>query len=227
VDEYATFNDFFARAIDPAARPIHSPDDENVVTSPADCRMVLFNDIVESSLWVKGSRWTIENLLGDRYKVVGQSLEGGSFVIARLAPQDYHRFHWPVSGKIKKFTPIQGALYTVNPIAINQPINVYTENKRCVIEIDTGEDRFGTVVMVPVGATMVGSYRLFEKDGVELKEGAEVERGQVGGEFRFGGSTVLLLFAKGKVKFDDDLVRHSQEQLETLMQVGDRIGKKV
>jgi len=159
--------------------------------------------------------------------VVGQSLEGGSFVIARLAPQDYHRFHWPVSGKIKKFTPIQGALYTVNPIAINQPINVYTENKRCVIEIDTGEDRFGTVVMVPVGATMVGSYRLFEKDGVELKEGAEVERGQVGGEFRFGGSTVLLLFAKGKVKFDDDLVRHSQEQLETLMQVGDRIGKKV
>jgi len=146
-------------------------------------------------------------------------------VIARLAPQDYHRFHCPVSGTITKITPIQGALYTVNPIAINQPINVYTENKRCVIEIDTG-DRFGTVVMVPVGATMVGSYRLFERDGVELEEGAEVERGQVGGEFRFGGSTVLLLFGKDTVVFDGDLSRHSNEQLETLMQVGDRIGQR-
>jgi len=227
VGDYNTFNDFFARAIDPEVRPLHSPGDEHVVVSPADCRLTLFPDFIDSTAWVKGNRWTIENLLEKRFKAVGDKVAGGSFVIARLAPQDYHRFHWPVSGKILKITPINGALYTVNPIAINQPINVYTENKRCIIEIDTGEDNFGLVVMVPIGATMVGSYRLFEKDGIPLQEGAQVSRGEVSGEFRFGGSTVLILFSKNLVKFDDDLVIHSKQQLETLTQVRDKIGVKI
>jgi len=188
--------------------------------------MIVFSNFYDSSLWVKGSRWTVENLLKDRYKVVGSELEGGSFVIGRLAPQDYHRFHWPVSGVVTKITPINGALFTVNPIAINQPINVYTENKRCIIEIDTGEDNFGMVVMVPVGATMVGSYKLFQKDGVKLEEGLRVRRGEVAGEFRFGGSTVLLLFGKDKIRLDDDLVVTTTEKLETLVHVGNKIGKK-
>lgn len=51
-------------------------------------------------------------------------------VIARLAPQDYHRWHMPVSGVLASKTPIAGALYTVNPIAINKNVNVYTQNKR-------------------------------------------------------------------------------------------------
>ncbi|ETO30597.1 hypothetical protein RFI_06527 [Reticulomyxa filosa] len=226
VEDYATFNDFFARAIDPQSRPLHSPDNENIAVSPADCRLVLFSNIVESSIWVKGSEWTLANLLASRYAEVGEKLEGGSFVIARLAPQDYHRFHWPVSGTVTKITPIDGALYTVNPIAINQPVNVYTENKRCVIEIETGKDRFGLVIMIPIGATLVGSYYLFQKDGTKLEEGHEVRRGDVSGEFRFGGSTVLVLFQKDVVRFDDDLLRHSKEKLETLIQVGDRIGEK-
>jgi len=206
---------------------MHSPENENVVLSPADSRLVLFNDIVDSSVWVKGSNWTVEHLLAERYAAVGQRLEGGSFVIARLAPQDYHRFHWPVSGTVTKITPVDGALYTVNPVAINQPINVYTENKRCIIEIETGKDRFGMVVMMPIGATLVGSYSLFQQDGSKLEEGCEIHRGDVSGEFRFGGSTVLILFEKGLVRFDDDLVRHSKEKLETLIQVRDRIGEKV
>jgi len=189
--------------------------------------MVLFSTWVDSAIWVKASRWTLENLLKERYDAVGKQILGGGFVIARLAPQDYHRFHWPVSGKVLKITPIDGALFTVNPIAINQPINVYTENKRCVIEIDTGDDHFGLVVMIPVGATMVGSYKLFQKDGVSLEEGQEIHRGDVSGEFRFGASTVLLLFQKDIVRFDDDLITTSQEKLETLIQVGNRIGVKI
>ncbi|ETO17223.1 phosphatidylserine decarboxylase (predicted), partial [Reticulomyxa filosa] len=264
VEDYKTFNDFFARPIRSDARPLHSPDNDRVLVSPADCRMVVFPNVVESSIWVKvlynvllrvcfvhvfvhvyiihgsanerlkkkkknnkGSDWTIENLLGKRYEAVGKNLEGGGFVIARLAPQDYHRFHWPVSGKVTKITPVDGALYTVNPIAINQPINVFTENKRCIIEIDTGEERFGSVVLIAVAATMVGSYLLFQKDGVTLEEGHDVVRGDVCGEFRFGGSTVLVLFQKGVVQFDSDLVRHSTQQLETLVQVKTRIGQKV
>jgi len=226
ISDYRTFNDFFARAIDPNARPLDSPQDKNVILSPADCRMMVFPNFFDSSAWIKGSQWTVEHLLKDRFKEVGAKVEGGSLVIARLAPQDYHRFHWPVSGKVTKISPFTGALYTVNPIAINQPINVYTENKRCIIEIETGDDHFGTVVMVPVGATMVGSYRLFEKDGIELKEGSEIHRGEVAGEFRFGGSTVLLLFGKDKVNFDEDLLLTTQESLETLIQVGNRIGEK-
>lgn len=51
-------------------------------------------------------------------------------VIARLAPQDYHRFHSPVSGVVTQLVPFAGTLYTVNPIAIRENVDVYTENKR-------------------------------------------------------------------------------------------------
>lgn len=223
VEEFRTFNDFFARGLKPDARPLAS-DDPNVVLSPADCRMMAWPNFFDSSdFWVKGSKWTVENLLGPR-KAVASTYSGGGFVIARLAPQDYHRWHWPVSGRVEKITPIDGALYTVNPIAINQPINVYTENKRCLIELIT--PNFGHVLMVAVGATMVGSYNLFKSNGVPLSEGDEICRGDVSGEFRFGGSTVLILFQANAVQFDEDLVTSSIDKLETLMQVNMSIGTK-
>ena len=80
------------------------------------------------------------------------------------------------------------------------------------------------MMMIVVGAVMVGSYILFEKGHTPLVEGARIERGNVGGEFRFGGSTLLLLFERGKIEFKEDLVDSSNEKRETLVEVRDTIG---
>eukprot|EP00494_Astrolonche_serrata_P025982 UN26243 len=79
--------------------------------------------------WIKGNRFTLPNLVTKKCwnKIKNPYKDGASLMISRLAPQDYHRFHWPVSGKVKSITHIGGKLWTVNPIAINQIVNVYTE----------------------------------------------------------------------------------------------------
>lgn len=239
VDDYDNFNDFFARALKPERRPIAEPDDDNILISPADCRMMVFPSIIDANeSWVKGSHFTIENLLGPDLKDLHKKYKAGSFAIARLSPQDYHRWHMPVSGTHGMLHPIAGALYTVNPIAVNENVDVYTENKRCVIIIDS--KKFGKVIMIAIAATMVGSYRMFgPEDDIEKKcvfdgnelgdtkvlEGKEYKKGAVHGEFRFGGSTVLMLFEPGKVVFDEDLIENSKTPIETLLRVNTRIGK--
>ena len=136
VKDFETFNDFFARSIEHRkCRPMTN--DGNDIISPADCRMMVWNNILDSTqFWIKGNKFTVDRLLGPRKEIASQ-FEGGAFCIARLAPQDYHKWHWPVSGIVTRITKIDGALFTVNPIAINKHVNVYTENKRAVIEIDS------------------------------------------------------------------------------------------
>jgi phosphatidylserine decarboxylase len=224
VKEYENFNAFFARGLkdQDKQRPIASPGDGRVAVCPADCRMMVFPEWTDAAnLWVKGDKFTIENLIGAEASAqYGEWFKGGSFVIARLAPQDYHRWHTPVQGTFGKRFPIAGALYTVNPIAINQPVNVYTENKRCVCLIDTEE--FGAVILIAVAATMVGSMEI---DGAEH---ATCERGATHGKFFFGGSTILLIFQPGTIKFADDLLVNStanpKRPIETLVKVRSKLG---
>merc|ERR1719373_271034 len=233
VEEFKTFNDFFARGMKvDECRKLAEPDDESVVVSPADCRMMVWNTILDATkVWIKGSRFTLENLLGPDSKVDLKKYEGGSFAIARLAPQDYHRWHYPIGGKVVNIEHIDGALYTVNPIAINKTVDVYTENKRAIVEIDSGKN--GGCVMFAIAATMVGSYTLFRSEAADptkdnpipLEVGDEVKRGDVAGEFRFGGSTVLMLFEPDRVQWEEDIKRNVAQKIETLLNVRSRIGK--
>jgi len=219
--KYATFNEFFAREIKEEARPIAEPHDDLVVSSPADCRLTAYPTIdLATKYWIKGYGFTLERLLGSAE--LAQQFDQGSLVIARLAPQDYHRWHSPVSGTVQSVKEIAGAYYTVNPQAINEPgtLDVFCENRRSVMTIkrtSTGN----TIALVAVGAMLVGSIKYVP--GVEV--GAEVHRGQCLGAFYYGGSTVIVLYPKGEVEHDADLVKNSTEHaLETLMKVGWRTG---
>eukprot|EP01083_Nonionella_stella_P146625 461400_1 len=237
VDDFKTFNDFFARGIDADAhRPLALPNDDTVISSPADCRMMLWDSILDSTqVWIKGSRFTLESLCGSGdHRVDLNKYHGGAFVIARLAPQDYHRWHYPLSGTVVNIHAIDGALYTVNPIAINKPVDVYTKNKRAIVEVQN--EKHGSYIMFVIAATMVGSYSLFKEDHaeplsnnpIELKNGDKVQRGAVAGEFRFGGSTILLLFEKKiKINFDNDIERNVKHPFETLVNARSRIGRIV
>ncbi|KAF8518218.1 phosphatidylserine decarboxylase-domain-containing protein [Gautieria morchelliformis] len=219
IDSFKTFNQFFYRKLKESARPVDSPDDPTVLVSGADCRMMAFETVHEATqLWIKGREFTVSRLLGDRYKDQGQKYVGGALAIFRLAPQDYHRFHSPVDGIIGPMTYVSGEYYTVNPQAIRTSLDVYGENARKIVPIDSPV--FGRVFAVCIGAMMVGSIL------TTVEEGDHVTRGQEFGYFAFGGSTIVLLFEKGFVQWDEDLLVNGRASLETLVRVGMRIGKR-
>lgn len=220
IESFPHFNAFFYRHLKPGVRPVDGLDDDSIVVSPADCRMSVFKKMTDATkVWVKGSDFTVEKLLGPRQDLLPY-FTNPTLVIARLAPQDYHRVHFPVSGTMGKITEISGTLYTVNPVAVRQEINVYTENVRHILELNT--DKFGKVIMIMVGATMVGSVNVNPQF---KKEGTRFEKGEDAGYFAFGGSTTLLLFQPGSVTLDQDLVDFSTKPIEVLLRVGQKIGK--
>lgn len=136
-NDYATFNEFFSREIKPEARPIDNPENDLVTSSVADCRLTAFPTIdLATKFWIKGTSFTLEHLFQDAG--LAHYFDGGSIVIARLAPQDYHRWHSPVTGTIESIKKIPGAYYTVNPQAINQvgTLDVFCENRRDVAIIN-------------------------------------------------------------------------------------------
>jgi phosphatidylserine decarboxylase len=203
-DQFKNFNEFFYRALKPDARPCSAPEDPRVIVSPSDCRTVVFNTIdTAQAIWVKGRDFTVQRLLGDAY------------------PQDVSRyhggFHIPVDGILDEPKTIDGEYYTVNPMAIRSSLDVYGENIRVVVPIDSVSH--GRVMVICIGAMMVGSTV------ITRKKGEEVHRAEELGYFKFGGSTLLLLFEPGQMKYDDDLVDNSNSALETL--VSSRINSTV
>eukprot|EP01134_Creolimax_fragrantissima_P006788 CFRG6788T1 len=215
---YPNFNAFFARKLKPEARPIAYPEDGRILVSPADCRMMAFDSVHRAtSMWIKGKAFTVADLITPSFADVLPKFDGGSLCIARLAPQDYHRWHFPATGKLGRRLQVDGPLYTVNPVAVRQPLDVYTLNKREVCELHTEE--FGLVIMVCIGATMVGSVNITVEDESEIKKGDEH------GYFAFGGSTVIMLFEKDRVVFDQDLLIAASRPVETLVSVGTTIGR--
>lgn len=210
VEEFKNFNEFFYRALKPNARPCSAPDNPRIIVSPADCRSVVFNTIDSAtSIWIKGREFSIKRLLGDAYPEDASRYDNGGLGIFRLAPQDYHRFHIPVDGILRKPKLIAGEYYTVNPMAIRSALDVYGENVRVLCPIDT--ELFGRVMVICVGAMMVGSTVITRSEGEEVKRAEEL------GYFKFGGSTIVTLFEPGKMVFDADLVDNSSSALETLV----------
>ncbi|KAJ3501083.1 hypothetical protein NM208_g17011 [Fusarium decemcellulare] len=195
LDEFKNFNEFFYRALKPGARPCSAPDNPHIIVSPADCRSVVFNTISQATkIWVKGREFNLKRLLGDAYP------EDAS----RLPP-----FHIPVDGVMGKPKTIEGEYYTVNPMAIRSALDVYGENVRILVPIDS--EQHGRVMVICVGAMMVGSTVITRNEGDQVRRAEEL------GYFKFGGSTVLLLFEPGRMRFDDDLADNSSGALETLV----------
>jgi phosphatidylserine decarboxylase len=217
LEEFNNFNEFFYRALKPGARPCSAPHNPHIIVSPADCRSVVFNSLTTATkIWVKGREFNMKRLLGDAYPEDVSRFEGGALGIFRLAPQDYHRFHIPVDGVMGKPKMIEGEYYTVNPMAIRSALDVYGENVRVVVPIDS--ECHGRVMVICVGAMMVGSTV------ITRNEGDRVQRAEELGYFKFGGSTILLLFEPGRMVFDDDLVDNGNDALETLVRVGMSVG---
>ena len=209
IQHYKTFNEFFYRKLKKDARPIGAG-----VVSPADGKILAFqsmNDI--SSFFIKGSEFNLQTFLND--EVLAKKYETGAMAIVRLAPADYHRYHFPASGKASESIKIKGHYFSVSPLALRGSLRIFCENKREYCTLST--DDYGDILIVDIGATMVGSIIQ------TYKAGAKVNKGDEKGYFAFGGSTLVLLFEKGKITFDADLVENTKKGMETAIKVGEKI----
>ena len=212
--EFNSFNDFFTRKLKNNARPLDT--NSSVTVSPADGKILAYANISNSDFIIKGYRFNIFPFLNnDR---LARKYLDGSLVIIRLAPFDYHRFHFPIGGRVSPITRIEGDYYSVNPLALRKMIEIFCFNKREFTIISN--PMFGDVVMTEVGATMVGSI-------VQTYTGNFVTKGEEKGYFKFGGSTVVLLFEKNKIRIDEDLLINTLKGYETVIKEGERIGVAV
>ena len=160
-----------------------------------------------------------EDALPADQRPLTQRFAGGAMLISRLCPVDYHRFHFPVGGTPDEPRPINGWLYSVNPIALRRRVRYLVENKRAITLLQAAT--FGTVGLIEVGATNVGSIKQSFVPGRAVAKGAEK------GFFAFGGSCVITLFERGRIRFDADIVAQGAQQIETYARMGDRLGESV
>lgn len=206
---YSNFNSFFFRKIKTATRPISED-----VCSPADGKILVFDKVTDQQkFFIKGGEFDLNRFIGD--KKLAEKYENGAMAIVRLAPPDYHRFHFPVSGEAGEVKRIKGWYYSVSPIALRKSLQIFMENKREHVSVKSPQ--FGDVLIMDVGATMTGSIIQ------TFQENSEVKAGDEKGYFAFGGSTTVLLFEKNKVQFSPDLVQNSLSGFETTIKMGEQI----
>ncbi len=205
-DSYGCFNDFFVRHLKPEARPYS--DDPADIVSPADGRVLVFPELAEDVFVpVKGHQMSVRTMLPG----IAKRFTGGALAIVRLCPADYHRYHFPAAGRITAAQDIPGALHSVNPIALGAGPDVFGENKRSWTLVET--ENFGSYCFVEVGAFGVGAI-------VNTRTTGAVQKMDEKGYFKFGGSTVVVVFEPGRIRFAEDLAANSAKGRETLVKVG-------
>ena len=212
ISEFTSFNDFFYRKLKSGTREI-----QDGLVSPGDGRVLAFEKASEvNSFYVKGRAFTLKEFIKD--DALAEAYKDASMVILRLAPNDYHRYHFPYDGIPSKSKDISGSYYSVSPIALAANFTeVFCENRKDICTLSTANE--GDILIIPVGATMVGSLNSTYTPEKQVEKGDEM------GYFAFGGSTVVLLFDAASFKLDDDLIENTKNDLETYIKMGEKIGE--
>lgn len=193
-------------------RPL--PPEENLILSPADARMLAGSLNEASTLFLKGKFFDFEELLGREKRQWLAAFALGDFAVFRLTPDKYHYNHTPVAGVVRDFYEVRGRYHACNPSAAVTEITPFSKNTRTVTVIDTdveGGTQAGLVAMIEVTALMIGEvvqrYSRERYDAPQpLEIGLFVERGCPKSLYRPGSSTDVLLFERGRIRFDEDLI---------------------
>lgn len=214
-DKFKSFNDFFYRKLKASARPIDK--DATSLISPGDGKLLAYENVdLERLVQVKGFTYSLRELIKDDN--ISNKYKSGTFLILRLCPTDYHRFHFIDSGVCSNTSKIKGNYYSVNPVALQKVEKLFCENKREWSIFKS--DNFGEVLYVEVGAACVGSIIQTYTPKEKFLKGEEK------GYFKFGGSTVILFFEQNKVKIDKDIINQTKSGFETSVIMGEKIGGK-
>jgi len=219
---FKTFNDFFTRELREGIRPIVTGE-ENIAL-PVDGKISQLGNIKAGRIFqAKGHDFSLRELLGGRDDIAAP-FDNGLFSTIYLSPQDYHRIHMPITGKLEKMVFIPGDLFSVNPLTAENVPNLFARNERAVAIFSTA---IGPMAMVLVGATIVASietvwggtlaatadkeiqYWDYKDQDITLEKGAEL------GRFKLG-STIVALFPKNSVSFAENLQSGSVTRLGEL-----------
>ena len=226
VASYASFNDFFTRALRTGVRPLATAD----FVCPVDGAISQIGAIDDHRIvQAKGHRFTTTDLVGGDVALATR-FRHGSFANLYLSPRDYHRLHMPCTGRLIRMIHIPGSLFSVNPVTARGVPNLFARNERVVCEFDSAEH--GAFVMVLVGATIVGSmatawhgvvnatrtgtpseWRYADRD-IVLQQGEEM------GRFLLG-STIVMLFRPDTIMFDESWTS------ERPVRLGERMGERM
>lgn len=210
VEQFNNFNDFFSRMIKAGSRPIDG--DRDVIIAPVDGRYFFIPNLRDQrKISVKGQKLDLKTLIGSER--LAQKFAGGSAIIARMCPMDYHRFHFPFDGIPGNARLIQGKLQSVHRLALAK-CRPFHRNKRFVTRIVT---TIGEILMIEVGSTFVGSVHQTYTPHRHVKKGMEK------GYFSFGGSTVILIFESLRLRPAPDLLEQSSLGFEIFIRMGDSI----
>lgn len=220
---YSTFNDFFTRALQPAARPIAGG--EQTVVAPVDGRVWQIGKLnANYFVSAKGHNFTVEQLLAARD--LATQFNDADFTVLYLAPSDYHRIHMPIKGKLASMHYVPGKLFSVKPSVINNIPGVFAKNERVIINFETA---VGNMAMILVGAMFVGSivttwagtivpsYQETVTNWDYTKQDLVFAKGEEVGRFKFG-STVILLYPAGTIQW------HQELQQNTVIKMGQSLG---
>jgi len=205
---YPTFNEFFTRALKPEARPLA----DAPFLCPVDGAISQFGAIERDQIFqAKGHHYSTTALVGGDAALAAQFQDGG-FATLYLSPRDYHRIHMPCDGRLTRMIYVPGDLFSVNPVTARGVPGLFARNERVVCVFDTAR---GPMVLVLVGATVVGSMATvwhgvvnpprtrqarewrYDDQDIQLKQGQEM------GRFLLG-STVVMLWPKGRIRFNPD-----------------------
>jgi phosphatidylserine decarboxylase len=208
IESYATFNDFFTRALRDGVRPIAAAP----FVCPVDAAVSQFGPIEHDQIFqAKGHSYSTRALVGGDQALAHQ-FDHGHFATLYLAPKDYHRIHMPCEGRLKRMIYIPGDLFSVNPLTARHVPSLFARNERVVCFFETA---YGPFINVLVGATIVGSVATvwhgvvnpprtrdirewrYDDQNIVLPQGAEM------GRFLLG-STVVMLFPKNVLTFVGD-----------------------
>ena len=207
---YASFNDFFTRALRPGARPLAVAD----LVCPVDGAISQFGAIDGDQIFqAKGHHYSTAALLGGD-ATLAREFSGGHFACLYLSPKDYHRIHMPCAGRLRRMLHVPGALFSVNPTTARGVPGLFARNERVVCVFDSVDTQHpGPWVLVLVGATIVGSMATVWHGLVNpprpgmLREWTYADRpvalaqGDEMGRFLLG-STVVMLFPRGELRFN-------------------------
>ncbi|OGT95904.1 MAG: phosphatidylserine decarboxylase [Gammaproteobacteria bacterium RIFOXYB2_FULL_38_6] len=208
--DYASFNEFFTRRLQPNARNIDLS--SQVIVSPADGFVSEIGNIqAYTLLQAKNKTYTLSSLLTD-HDLVSFFAEG-SFLTAYLSPSSYHRVHMPFEGALKKMIYVPGTLFPVNEKSVQKNENLFARNERVICFFETS---IGKMCVIFVGAFIVGSIETqwhgqvtpnvcrkittwnYTDRSIYFKKGEEI------GLFKLG-STVIMLFEKNKITWNENL----------------------
>ncbi len=208
--KYKSYNDFFTRKVISCKRPIMS--NKNTLISPCDGRVLAYTINDDLTLKIKNSYYSINTLVE---KDIMDEYKNGIALVFRLSTDNYHRYCYIDSGTKGRNYHIKGVFHTVQPISLKN-YNFFKTNSREYTVLNT--NNFDKVIQVEIGALMVGRIK-------NNHEEYEYKKGEEKGYFEFGGSTIVLLFKKGVISLDNDIIENSNEDIETIVKYGEKIGK--